>query len=331
MGDDRDWTLDEDFVRAARYSEDPAEQRIRRARRVAAGHDALHAQQPPRRRRWWPVLVLLASGAVLALLALPQAEPLRDWMVRQSPQEPSGLSWGPEPQVLLTVDGDTVTVPPLPDDAAAQPLARPPAAPPGQGGYAFQAVRDGAAPVAFDPCRPVHVVVNSALAPADGAEQLQRALTTMSEATGLVFVVDGATDEPAAADRAPVQLDRYGNRWAPVLVAWTSPAQVPELAGDVLGLGGGIIYDHGDATRARYVSGLVLIDAPQIEEVPAADRDRVAQLVLLHELGHLLGLDHVGDPAQVMHEGILDSMTGLGDGDRRGLAQLGQGLCSTTA
>ena len=49
--------------------------------------------------------------------------------------------------------------------------------------------------------------------------------------------------------------------------------------------------------------------------------------VLQHELGHVVGLDHIGDPDQMMRPSSSDVLT-LQEGDLAGLAQLGQGACA---
>ena len=51
-----------------------------------------------------------------------------------------------------------------------------------------------------------------------------------------------------------------------------------------------------------------------------------SRAIIMHELGHVVGLDHVDDPDQLMFPrttGRLD----WGAGDRRGLAAMGAGLC----
>jgi hypothetical protein len=49
--------------------------------------------------------------------------------------------------------------------------------------------------------------------------------------------------------------------------------------------------------------------------------------VVLHELGHLVGLAHVNDPQQLMYSRGSTS-NGLGPGDLAGLARLGEGACA---
>ncbi len=48
--------------------------------------------------------------------------------------------------------------------------------------------------------------------------------------------------------------------------------------------------------------------------------------VIMHEFGHVLGLDHVGDPSQLMYEGP-SYRTSFAAGDLAGLARLGTGAC----
>jgi hypothetical protein len=48
--------------------------------------------------------------------------------------------------------------------------------------------------------------------------------------------------------------------------------------------------------------------------------------VVLHELGHLVGLDHVRDRGELMFPTAND-VVGYGPGDLQGLAALGRGAC----
>ena len=46
-----------------------------------------------------------------------------------------------------------------------------------------------------------------------------------------------------------------------------------------------------------------------------------------HELGHLVGLDHVQDVTQLTNPTLPPGLTDYASGDIQGLAQLGQGGC----
>ena len=52
--------------------------------------------------------------------------------------------------------------------------------------------------------------------------------------------------------------------------------------------------------------------------------------VIQHELGHLLGLDHVDDAGQLIYSETRGGVTGFGSGDLNGLAALGGGAVRPT-
>ncbi|GMA86981.1 hypothetical protein GCM10025868_22310 [Angustibacter aerolatus] len=115
-----------------------------------------------------------------------------------------------------------------------------------------------------------------------------------------------------------------------MLVAWTTPEREPDLAGGVVGLGSGLVAADRSG-HGTYVSGALALDTAQISEVLARDPGghRVSAVVM-HEMGHVLGLAHVTDPTQAMAPAASASNTVLGAGDRQGLALLGAGRCAPT-
>lgn len=201
------------------------------------------------------------------------------------------------------------------------PLGRPPDVTAGLGSFRFTEHQPGHSdrPVAYDPCQPIEILVNDSKAP-DGSDHLfQDALDEVSAATGLVLHVKDRTDD---------QIRSYGQsgRFNFVLVDWTSPQDEPGLAGDVAGLGGSTAVDEGAGGR-HYVGGTVALDTPALAEILGhPDGDAHVEAIIMHELGHLVGLDHVDDPDELMYHDNL-GLTEFGPGDREGLAKLGSGRC----
>ncbi len=189
------------------------------------------------------------------------------------------------------------------------------------GSYEFMATQpvNPRLPVTYSPCKELVIVENDALAPKGTDGILEEAVAEVSGLTGLRMRVAGSTGEQPVADQT-----RSARQ--PALVAWTTPERIPQLAGDVAGLGGSTAVGGGGDLRVRYVSGQVALDAPQLGEILDRDGRAEVKAVVLHELGHLVGLAHTGDETQLMHAENV-GRTDFGIGDRTGLKILGQGSC----
>ncbi|WP_294570865.1 matrixin family metalloprotease [uncultured Arthrobacter sp.] len=218
------------------------------------------------------------------------------------------------------------SVPPWGVEAADAPLGQPPAV------AASDAYRFHASPtdeqdfVAYDPCRPIHYVVRPDNAPPDSETLIGEAVAQVSAATGLQFIDDGITSEGPSEDRESFQPETYGKRWAPVLITWSSPEESPALAGDTAGLGGSSAVTT-PGNPYVYVTGQVQLDAPALSEILTyPGGPDLVRAVIMHELGHVVGLDHVEDPNQLMNARN-SNVTDFADGDRAGLARLGTGEC----
>lgn len=189
----------------------------------------------------------------------------------------------------------------------------------GSGSYKFRQKQPGSdEPVAYNPCRAIEVLVNPQGAPPDYDNLIDTALAHTSSATGLRFERVGLTD-----DRG---LNRpwLGGGRSPVLVWWATADEVPELAGDVAGLGGSLATDFGSG-RLHYVTGTVTLDADTFTSFSTAEAP-LAQAIVDHEFGHLVGLAHVDDPRELMYKNNV-GVTSYGPGDREGLARLGRVDC----
>jgi Matrixin len=263
---------------------------------------------PVRRRR--PLLVRLLPAVVVLALTVGAVH-LRGPGFLDGATVPEAGSPHPTPGV----------------EAADEPLGVPISVPEGGGTHDFVALQqDGTGPVAYDPCRPIHYVMRPDNASIGGEELLHDAVARMSEVTGLRFIYDGLTDEQPSPDRESFQPERYGDRWAPVLVTWETEHENPDFLTDVIGFGGSTRMSLPGEPQV-FVTGAVALDAAAFDQmiaVPGGAAD--ARAVILHELGHLVGLDHVPDATQLMYpesNRVLD----FAAGDLAGLVQLGRGEC----
>lgn len=200
-----------------------------------------------------------------------------------------------------------------------QPSRVLPAVPmPQQGGpYAFEQTQPGSKdPVTYSPCKPIEYVVNPSGGPRDALGFISAAVATISRASGLAFHDDGITDDTDFEHR---------NADDPVLIGFVRPGAMKDMSVESghIGLGGSTAYDVGFGHR-MYRTGMVALrtDWFSTPDVSRAEK----QAVVMHELGHVVGLDHVKDPHELM-DAENTGVTTLGPGDREGLALLGRGSC----
>lgn len=226
------------------------------------------------------------------------------------------------PQVMVEVDGRTL---PVPHPPASDGRLLPAVAVTTVGSHAFLHTDAAGDPVGYDPCRPVRWVVRPDGVPPGGDQVVAEALATVSAATGLQLEPAGTTDEAPVRDRAILQPERYGSDWAPLLIAWADQDEVPELAGQVAGVGGSAVVPGADGTGSWLAAGRLVLDRDDLGALLADGQTDQVRAVVVHELGHVVGLDHVDDPAELMQPTM--AVTTLGPGDLAGLARLGQVTC----
>ncbi len=329
-----DVVFDESFVRSAMATEMSADERLRQAERNARSallqsrlesetRETESKTRSFRRRRWRRRAIGLAviGGLVATGLALHK--------VNGGNADSAGAK-------LFTLGTDR----PAPSrEAESGPLGQPAAVSSDSTRFSFMARQsDKQSPVAYDPCRPIHYVTNRRTMPLHGDEMVTDAIAAISAASGLVFINDGPTDEEPSKERASFQRSRYGDRWAPVLIAWSDPSRSPDLNKRVIGLGGSAYLDTHDTSpfdpRTKvYITGTLALDGPAFASLqPKGDvkADDIGRVIVLHELGHLVGLGHVEDPTQVMYPSSSYEVTSLAPGDLNGLAKLGRGDCFPT-
>lgn len=192
-----------------------------------------------------------------------------------------------------------------------------PEVPDGDGSHAFVSTqRDGRTPVGYDPCRTIEIEINPDQAPEDHRDLVETAMRHTSGATGLDFQITGTTDDrPADRDTATGR--------APVLVAFATEDEWAPLEGEVAGVAGSAMMQATDGRRF-FVTGSVVLDTDVFTDGDIPPES--LQAIMDHEFGHLVGLDHVDDPDELMYESNV-GVTTYGKGDLRGLARIGRLPC----
>ncbi|HEX2699432.1 MAG TPA: matrixin family metalloprotease [Acidimicrobiales bacterium] len=200
----------------------------------------------------------------------------------------------------------------------------------------FQVASDNCSPVRWNPCKPIHYVINPANAPATGVADTREAFKRLAAATGMTYVDDGLTDEDSQGDRA-YQPDRYGDVWAPILVHWMSNSRAQ---GDIQVIGGGFPTQVGDVyvTGNLFLNPNVVTNTETRSTVAGGFDDGSVGIgaigpegvtwgrVILHELAHITGLGHVSVPSNLMYPETSDQTgaAGFSQDDLAGMKLLGR-------
>ena len=183
-----------------------------------------------------------------------------------------------------------------------------------KGSYAFVVKTTAGDPVGWNHCRPIHYVVNPAGAPDDWEDVIRGGVAEASAASGFRFRYDGTSIDRSFGERTVDPEDP-----PPGLIAWAGDDEVPDLAGSTAGIGGATPARVHD--RIQFVTGLVVLDTDAYHRMEQRADRRSEELILAHELGHVLGLDHVDDVDELMNAEYV-GQRGFGPGDRAGFERL---------
>ncbi len=272
------------------------------------------------------------TGAGAGLPSLPGATPPPVGPARIPPRPDLGSSrrrrWPAWVALVAAVAALAVLASQVVGPRSPVALLAPPAAERGE--YAFLG-RSPDGPYRWNPCRPITYQVNLAHAPPGALADVREAVRRVAEATGIRFVDGGTTTRTADMQlgrafrgRAPGEPHYY-----PVLIDWVPHERFVYLADSKRAVAFGMPYRGQGAEARTYVSGLVAMDAGADLD-PGFEHRFSRGVVLMHELAHVIGLDHVGAPHEIMWSAEASrwslpdlGQTEWGPGDLEGLRRLG--------
>ena len=188
--------------------------------------------------------------------------------------------------------------------------------------YRFSSILDGA-PVRWNPCQAIHWRANVARGPVGGLDVLKAAVAHIAGTTGTTWVYDGVTltvPSTAYLPTTPTNINK------PVVIGWTDGTASDLLRGkpaQVLGMTRTTWFgvDDGMGHRAAATRAAV-VALDRTDNLPLRGAQSWSATAL-HELGHVMGLDHPADTRQLM-AAILPNVATLQAGDNTGLVRLGR-------
>jgi hypothetical protein len=187
----------------------------------------------------------------------------------------------------------------------------------------------------WNPCRPAAIGyrVNLANSTAGALTDVKGSIARLSTATGLSFVYRGTT----------AILPGRGNDAYPagteLVIAWAKPGQSTNLPkpprgyGSPAAVGGPENVRYAQDTKGKQIieitDALVVVNANiklsgGFGSGPRYGYQGTRGALLMHELGHAVGLDHVSDKVQIMAPMMSRKPARWGAGDKNGLRLVGR-------
>ena len=175
----------------------------------------------------------------------------------------------------------------------------------------------------WDSCRgPITWTFSTGSAPRGAVKQVKGAFARVHAATGLDFRYLGTTDVAPKPGGAPAS-------GADVVIGWLGQRAFNDRYQDgAVGVGGarfstGYRLANGDRVNRAAQGGVVLNAGYNGDLANGFGSGYTWGDVLMHELGHVIGLSHVGSAKQLMHHSITRGPARFGAGDLNGFRKVG--------
>ncbi len=163
--------------------------------------------------------------------------------------------------------------------------------------YAQQTLRKT---VTWKNCEPISVVLGKKNMTPEKNRLVRESLKFVGDATGLRFVIVGTTGEIPQIDWSIVGPKAPGAQYPPVYVGWLDDEETNILA-DNSTLGASVANPIAVKSDRQLVSGAVVFNNSLYQSVSSSKTSgETRRNLMIHELGHLVGLGHVTSPS-IMH------------------------------
>lgn len=196
--------------------------------------------------------------------------------------------------------------------------------------------------IRWNPCQTVTYAVNPRLAGAtakarsSAVSDVREAFGQVSRQTGITFAFAGRTEE--------IPRNRDGEKWssrqraAEIVVAWIDQDRTAKASNLMTrsggrypsGVGGWMMrtWTGSNGWSGAIGRGYVVINADHNRLYRRGFGSGMTRgALLLHEIGHAVGLGHAGATSELMYPTMLDrKRSAYRSGDREGLAKVGSGL-----
>ena len=188
--------------------------------------------------------------------------------------------------------------------------------------YAFMSKHFGYKYIArWNPCRTIHYKINPRKSPRKGAiKDVRKAIKRVHGASGLKFKYLGRT-KVVPKNGA----NKYRGK-TDLVIAWTTPKK-RNFSGNAA-WGGGQWWHRRGARYGEMRTGFVIVNGKYRYNYPkgfgANGKYGTRGQLLMHELGHAMGLWHVPSKKQLMYRYTRHRKAKWGGGDRKGLHKVGR-------
>ncbi len=177
--------------------------------------------------------------------------------------------------------------------------------------------------VRWDSCNRISWVFNSKSSPKRALKQVREGVRRIQRATGLDFVYKGKTTQKA---------NPFGNdvKGADVIIGWRTAKDYKVFSQNpgTVGIGGNRYYAgyqeaDGSPVNKAVQGGVVLNASMKGRLSNGFGKGATWGEVIIHELGHLVGLSHTGASSQIMYYSVIRRNADWGAGDLAGFRKLG--------